>query len=158
MRVPGVRAAALLAVACAQDVQVGISYDPLTAFPKQASYAWDERENRLPNDERVQSIDLDPLIKRVVVGELAARGWNETAGDPDYLISYHLSVATWHGAEGSLSLGSWSLQINEAEDGQRVWVGFARAEVQMGLSEAEREQRFRKATRQLLEHFPPAGR
>ena len=151
--------ALLVGVGCASDVETGVSYDPLTRFPRLARFAWDERANKLPRDPRIQQLNLDPIIKRTVAAEMGARGYRQvTSGNPDYLLSYQIGVNTWHGAGGSLSVGSLSLQMNEANGGRRVWVGFVRANVEVGLSDAERETRFRKMFRKVLEDFPPSGR
>ena len=73
-------------------------------------------------------------------------------------VHYEIGVNTWHGAQGSLSIASWSLLMTEAASKRRVWLGFARAEVHVGLSDTEREQRFRETTCRLLDDFPPAQR
>jgi len=150
----------VLLAGCASDVvEVSTTYDPLEPFPAQASYAWDDRANKLPADPRLAALDLDPIIKQAAEEELALRGYHPaTSGSPDYRLSYELVVHTWIGPDDSLSVGSLSLLLAEASSGRRVWLGFARAEVHVGLTPAEREQRLRDAFARMLAKFPPAQR
>ena len=145
---------------CASDgIEVSTTYDPLTSFPAQASYEWDDRANKLPSDPRIVELDLDPLVKGAAEEELAERGYRAAAtGTPDYRLSYELVVHTWIGADNSRSVGSLSLLLVESDTGRRVWLGFGRAEVHVGLTRAERKQRLREALAEMLEKFPPAQR
>jgi len=145
---------------CASDgIEVSTTYDPLTSFPAQASYAWDDRANKLPSDPRIAELDLDPLVKAAAEDEFAARGYRAVAsGTPDYRLSYELVVHTWIGVDNSRSVGSLSLLLVEADTGRRVWLGFGRAEVHVGLTRAERTKRLRDALANMLEKFPPAQR
>jgi len=150
---------ALLAGCASDGVEVSTTYDPLASFPAQASYAWDDAANKLPAKPRLEALDLDPLIKQAATEELALRGYRPTAsGSPDYRLSYELVVHTWIGPDDSLSVGSLSLLLVEASSGRRVWLGFARAEIHVGLTPAEREQRLRDAFARMLANFPPAQR
>ncbi len=150
---------ALLAGCASDGVEVSTTYDPLALFPAQASYAWDGRANKLPPDPRIEALDLDPLIKEAAAEELAVRGYRPAAsGSPDYRLSYELVVHTWIGADNSRSVGSLSLMLVDADLGRRVWIGFARAEVQVGRTTAERKQRLRGVFAKMLAKFPPAQR
>ena len=149
----------VLAGCASNGVEVSTTYDPLASFPAQASYAWDDRANKLPADPRLAALDLDPLIKQAATEELAKRGYRPaTSGSPDYRLSYELVVHTWIVPDDSLSVGSLSLLLVDADSGRRVWLGFARAEVHVGLTRAEREQRLRDAFARMLADFPPAQR
>jgi hypothetical protein len=145
---------------CASDgIEVSTTYDPLTSFPAKASYAWDDRANKLPTDPRIVELDLGPLIKQAAEEEFAARGYRAVAsGTHDYRLSYELVVHSWIGSERSRSVGTLSLLLIEADSGRRVWLGFGRAEVHVGLTRAERMQRMREALAKMLEKFPPAQR
>jgi len=150
---------ALLAGCASDGIEVSTTYDPLASFPAQASYAWDDRASKLPPDPRIEALDLDPLIKAAAAEELAVHGYRPaTSGSPDYRLSYELVVHTWIGADNPLSVGSLSLLLVEADAGRRVWMGFARADVQVGLTPAERKQRLRDVFTQMLVKFPPAQR
>jgi hypothetical protein len=146
-----------LLAGCASDIELGISYDPLTVFPAQATYAWDEGSSSLPTDDRIEALNLDPLIKQVVDSEFATKGYRPVrAGEPrNYLLSYQLGVATRIRPEESFSMGSLYLDLNDAASGRRVWVGFARTQVDPSRSEQERVERLRETVRRMLEKFPP---
>jgi hypothetical protein len=146
--------------ACASDgIDVSTTYDPLTSFPMQATYTWDDHANKLPKDQRLNPLDLDPLIKETANEEFADRGYRpHDSGPADYRLSYQLAVHTWLGPDNSTSVGSLSLLLVEEETNRRVWMGFARAEIHVGLTREERKERLRKALAQMLEKFPPAQR
>jgi len=150
-----------LLVGCASDgVEVSTTFDPLTAFPARARYAWDVRANKLPSDPRLAQLDLDRIITEAADEEFALHGYQRaTAADaPQFHLSYEVAVHSWIGADNSRSVASLSLLFTEASTGRRVWLGFGRAEVQMGLSPGERKQRMRRAIARILEGFPPKQR
>jgi hypothetical protein len=151
--------AATVASGCASDVEMGVSYDPLVAFPPQATWAWDEAANSLPSDERVQALNLEPLIREVVAEAFAARGYRQVApGEPrHYLLSYQLGVATRLRPEESISVGSLSLQLAAADSHRRVWNGFARAVMDRSLTREERARRLRRELDRMLKRFPPGS-
>jgi hypothetical protein len=145
---------------CASDgIEVSATHDPLASFPAQATYAWDVRANKLPSDPRIVELDLDPLIKEVAEEEFAAHGYRAAgSGAARYRLSYELVVHTWIGVDESRSVGSLSLLLAEADTGRRVWIGFGRADVRVGLTREERKQRLRAALAKMLEKFPPKQR
>jgi hypothetical protein len=158
----GLVGAALLIplLGCAtEDVGVSTTYDPLTRFPTEATYAWDEAANLRPEDPQLAGSDFDALFHEVVDQELGARGYRVTSsGSPDYRLSYELRIHTWTGPERSAAVGSLSLLLTDRRSRHRVWTGFARADVLVGLTPEERKERLRLALSRMLEHFPPAQR
>ncbi len=150
----------LAALGCASDdIGVSATYDPLVRFPKSATYAWNESASSLPDDPEIQALDLDPRIRQVVGEELAKRGYRAAStAPPDYRLSYQLGVNRWISAERSSAFGSLSLLLVDAKSGRRVWMGFARAEVLVGLSDTERRARLQNAVARMLEDFPPSQR
>ena len=144
-------------VGCASDdVQHGTTFDPLTAFPARATFAWDDAANSLPEDARLGAMDLDAIIREVAAEEFGAKGYSESkTGSGDYLLSYQIRVNTWIGVEASVATGSLSLLLVEPGSRRRVWTGFARADVDVSLSRAERRQRLGAVMQTLLEEFPP---
>lgn len=144
-----------LFLGCATDEpRVGTSHDPLYAFPAQATFAWAERGNVVPDDPRIEQLGLGPLIQRVAAEEFAARGYQLADGNPDYLMSYQVRI-DWYKVKTSEMIGSVTLQLSERATRHRVWSGFGRSVVHPGLEPGVREQRLRKAIRQMLEDFPP---
>jgi hypothetical protein len=150
----------LLHSGCASDgIETSTTFDPLTAFPAQATYVWDDRASQFPDDARLQGLNLKATIKDLANEEFAKRGYRQAStSSPDYRLSSQLVVHSWIGVDNSLSLGSLSLLLVEADTNRRVWLGFARAEVHVGLSDAERRARLREGFAAMLEEFPPAQR
>lgn len=149
----------LYASGCASDdVRVSTSFDPLTRFPATATFAWDDAASSLPDDPRIQELDLGPLVREVANQEFAARGYR--VGSPaaaNYRLSYQVTVHTWSGVE-SRSIASLSLQLVEAASERRVWTGFGEADLFVGLTREERRERLRTGLARMLERFPPSQR
>ena len=142
--------------ACASDLSVGASFDPLERFPAEATWRFDELRNVLPDDERIVAMNLGPALEDVVSAELAARGYRGAGSAlPDYLLSYQLNLTSRIRPEGSFAIGSLSLLLSEAKSGRRVWVGFAQTEVDITRNASERRERLREVVRQMLVGFPP---
>jgi hypothetical protein len=139
----------LLLASCASDnIKASTAFDPLTPFPPQATYTWDAAANRLPKDPRLEELDLDTRIAEAANEEFSLRGYRPAAaGSPDFRLSYQLAIHTWIG-----------LTLNEAGSGRRVWMGFARAEIHVGLTDTERKERLRTVVARILEKFPPNQR
>jgi hypothetical protein len=151
-------ALAAMLVACASDIDVSTTVDPLASFPAQATYVWDEAASKLPNDPRIRELDPDSLIREAANAELAARGYRLSSGGPaNYRLAYDFAVHTWHGPDNSSSVGSLSLWLSDAAK-RRVWMGYARAELHVGLSHEERVARVREAIARMLHDFPPKQR
>lgn len=144
---------------CASDgIETSATFDPLHPFAKEATFAWDERANRLPADSRIQQLDLGPLIVEVANAEFSSRGYRPVDGPADYRLSFDLAVHSWIGANNSRSIGSLSLILLEQATAHRVWLGYARADVHVGLSVPERRDRMRRAVSRMLANFPPSQR
>jgi hypothetical protein len=153
-------AGCLALAGCASDsIDVSTTFDPLTPFPAQATYLWDETASKLPDDPRINQMDTNSLIQEAANAEFAAHGYRlSTTGSAHYKLSYDLAVHTWYAADNSSSLGSLSLWLTDAATRRRVWMGYVRAEILVGLSHEERLARLQKAMARLLEKFPPAQR
>ena len=155
--IPCLSAVAAL-VACASDIDVSTTVDPLASFPSRATYVWDQAAIKLPADPRILQLDPDSLIREAASAELAARGYRLSTGGPaDYRLAYDFVVRTWLGPDNSTSVGSLSLWLSDAAK-RRVWMGYARAELHVGLSREERVARVREAVARMLEDFPPDQR
>jgi hypothetical protein len=150
----------LLLVGCVTDqVDVSTSFDPLIPFPARATYRWDEASNKLPDDQRLNAMETDSVIRAAADAEFAERGYQVTAtGSAHYKLSYDLAIHTWYAANNTSSQGSLSLWLVDAASNRRVWMGYVRAEIYVGLNREERVARLRKAMARLLEKFPPSQR
>ncbi len=154
--VVGVLCLAALVGCASGDVQTSTVFDPLSQFPAQGTFSWDAAANKLPRDERIQALDLDPLIRAAANQEFASRGYRRvTTGSPDFRLSYQLTVNTWIGADNSISVASLSLLLVDAERDRRVWMGYGRSEMHVGLDREQRLERLRKTVAMMLEKFPP---
>ena len=151
--------AACLAGCASDDVGVSTTFDPLTRFPATATYTWDDAARLLPEDPRVDGPAVDALIKEVANEEFAAHGYRLAAsGASNYLLSYQYAVHTWIGPDASKAIGSLSLQLVESASSRRVWTGFGRAEIHVGLTPEERRRRLHDAFARMLKDFPPSQR
>ncbi len=150
----------LIQLACASDdARVSSTFDPLFRFPPQATYAWDDAANSLPKNSRILQLDPDTLLKQAANDAFSARGYHlASSGAPDYLLSYQLTVSTWIGVDNSTSVGSLSLLMREARSRDRIWTGFGRAEIHVGLTDQERRERMRRTMERMLKKFPPSQR
>lgn len=149
----------LLACASNDAIPVSTNYDPLVRFPAQASYAWDEAANSLPDDPAIDRQATDALFKDVANEAFAARGYRVVEGSAaDYRLSYQYVVHTYIGPDVSRAMGSFSLLLADRASGRRVWMGFGRAEIHVGLSPEERRARLSDAMTRMLEKFPPSQR
>jgi len=161
-RTPLLLAAALSGLlGCASNdaIPVSTNYDPLVRFPAQATYVWDDAANTLPDDPAIEPKSTDALLKGVANDAFAARGYRVVeSGAADYRLSYQYVVNTYIGPNVSRALGSISLMLVEHASKRRVWMGFGRAEIHVGLSPEERRARLADAMTRMLEKFPPSQR
>lgn len=148
----------LLACASKDAIPVSSTHDPLARFPAQATYSWDDAATSLPDDPQIDRAQTDALFKEVANEAFAARGYRVAPAPADYQLSYHYVVNTRIGADVSKAVGSVSLLLVESATGRRVWLGFGRAEVYVGLTREERKARLRDALDRMLKDFPPTQR
>lgn len=147
--------AAALTGCASDDLQTSFIHDPLSPFPAQATFSWDASANKLPAYERIEALDLDPLIREAANQEFALRGYRVATGGTDYRLSYQVAVHTWIGPDNSKSIGTLSLLLVDTKLDRRVWLGYARAEMHVGASREERLEGLRVAIGKMLEKFPP---
>ena len=158
-RFPAAAAIMLAAlVGCVSGEPVSSAFDPLTRFPAEATFVWDEAANREPDDPRVRDLNFGPRLRELTTEVLAARGYREAESDSaDYQISYQLSVHTWISPDQSTSVGSLSITMVDARSGRRVWMGFAQAEAQVQLAEEVRNERLKTLLEAMFKAFPPGS-
>lgn len=155
--IPGV---ILVTAACAwNDVGVSTSFDPLSQFPTTATYSWDLAASSMPDDERLDRLDFTGTMREAVDEAFTERGYKPVAsGDADYRLSYEFRVHTTYRASNTRAVGVLSLSLVDAGTGHRVWFGFGRAEIHVGLTAAERRERLLGAAQRMLKKFPPTQR
>jgi hypothetical protein len=151
-------ALAAFCFACVSGENVSTAFDPLTRFPAQATYVWDETANHEPDDPRIRELNFGPRLRKLTTEALAARGYREVDSEPaDYRVSYQLSVHTWISPDQSTSVGSLHIELVDAPSGRRVWMGFARAEAHVQLREEVRNERLRAILESMFKSFPPGS-
>ena len=154
--------AALLAgqaVGCASnDVGVSTAFDPLTPFPRQATYSCDHAANSFPDEPGLKKRDFDRRIQRIADAEFGLRGYRAVSSGANFRLHYDLSVNTWISLNNSRTMASLSFTLVDSETDHRVWMGFVRTDVRLGLSLEESDERLHKALAKLLAEFPPAQR
>lgn len=153
----------ILAVGCAKPAfDVSAVFDPLATFPAEATVSWDDKANHPPDNPEVQAHDYDRLLKQISQEEFAKRGYNilapGAAHAADYLLSYELTIHRWISAEKTQATGTLSLSLVDTRTRNRVWLGYGRAQVLVGLSEEERSERLRIILVDMLKDFPPNQR
>ncbi len=157
-KLPSLAVALLAGLACASPdaIPVSSTHDPLVRFPAQATFSWDESAISLP--EMPERAATDALLREVAEEAFAARGYRPAAPPTHYRLSYHYTVNERIGPDVAKAVGSVSILMTESDSGRRVWLGFGRAEIYVGLSREERKARLRGALDHMLAEFPPSGR
>jgi len=150
----------LLAVGCAKPAfDVSAIFDPLATFPLEATFSWNDKANHPPKDPELQSLGYDRLLKQISNEEFAKRGYtNVASGAADFLLSYELTIHRWISVEKTQATGTLSLSLVDTKTNNRVWLGYGRAQVLIGLSEKERIDRLRLILAEMLKNFPPNQR
>ncbi len=150
----------LLAVGCAKPAfDVSAIFDPLATFPPEATFSWNDKANHPPDNPELQSLGYDRLLKQISNEEFANRGYTHVAtGAADFLLSYELTIHRWISAEKTQATGTLSLSLVDTKTNNRVWLGYGRAQVLVGLSEEERSERLRLILVEMLKEFPPNQR
>lgn len=90
-------AAAVLAafVAGCSTMEVTSDHDPQADFSSLARYDWLPEPQKPTGDPRIDDNTLlDRRIRRAVDAELAAKGFEKSPADPDFLVGYHVSLDT----------------------------------------------------------------
>jgi len=142
---------------CAND-RIGATFDPLAVFPARAKWAWNDKANTLPADERLARLNLDSIVRDTARDAFAAKGYREAApGESvDYYLNYEVGIGRVISPSSARAVGSVSYAFTEADSGRRVWLGFVRVDVDMSLTEAQRRTRLAAEVAELLKEFPPS--
>ncbi len=117
---------------------------------------------------------LDNRIKTAVNNQLAAKGYTQSAGNPDFLLMYHtgaqdkVDVTNWGYGYGrpywgashvdvyQYTQGTLILDIIDAKTKQLIWRGYAEGTIDPNASTEKREKRLNEAVTKILAKFPPA--
>jgi hypothetical protein len=145
-----------LAACASKQPLVGVSFDPLEPFPERASWRFDPTANVLPDDPRIRSLDLGPMLEQAITAELGAHGYTPAGSQvADYVVSYELSLTTRVRPETSISVASLSLLLRDAKTRRRVWIAFVQTQVDVRRSPEQRRENIRAVVAEMLANFPP---
>jgi len=146
----------LLGGCSSNDVNLSVTFDPLASFPREAEFRWELEKSTM--DKRLEPLGIREILVETAQAAFAKRGYRATDGDAPYNLTYHVSVQEILEANASRSVGSFWLDLTDAKTGHRLWTGYGRAEVSVGISPKQRRSRFTSSMNKLLADFPPAQR
>ncbi|MCP5056059.1 MAG: DUF4136 domain-containing protein [bacterium] len=151
---------ALLFLGCASsDVGVSVTVDPLVRFPEQATFLLDRERSFVPNDPRLEALELDEVLEKTLTEAFKAHGYRLVSQPPvDYRMVYRSSVQEIIAADASRSIGSFWIDLFDAKTDRKVWTGAGHGPLYVGFSREEREANIREHLDRLLESFPPSQR
>ncbi len=174
-----VRAGSLLAamaIGCT-PMTVRHDYDPDVDFSVYKTFDW---MSGLDNDKEAKSMLSGPFlekrIRKAVLENMAAKGFQKTTQDPDFLIAHHVSFKRksdvdaygpgygYHGYWGHHAAeirryteGTLILDFVDPATQQLVWRGWSISAVTPDSSPHEEQVNINKATAVILKRFPPYG-
>ena len=176
----GLVASVLLAAALSacSTMQIASDYDVGTSFAGYRTWAWAPEPRQPTGDPQLDSDLLDKRVRRAVEHELPARGFQQVKSGADFLVDYHVALASkiqvraigspygygpgdWElfGPGGTYARtydeGSLILDFVDAKTNELVWRGIAWAEVYPADGPEERERKVNEAVRRIVERFPP---
>ena len=163
--------AASLALAACSSFSVDTNYDPSASFEGLRTYAWRE-----PARESGDPLTLK-LVRDAADADLAARGYQAVAAQPDFTIgqlvvvrqkvdvqfvddywgySYRAAGPRWSSTYvTTYDEGTIVLDVANGATGEPMWRGSATGMVDTGATPEERQQRIREAVAGVLAEFPP---
>ena len=180
MKAPILCAGALLAALATgcTPMTVRHDYDPDVDFSAFTTYDW---MPRLDSDKEAKSMLSGPFlekrIKKAVVEAMAAKGFERTTQEPDFLIAYHVTYKRLadvdvhgygHGGYG-YGYGHWGpyTEVREHTEGtlildfvdpaskQLIWRGWSISTLNPHRSPKEEQDNINWATAEILKRFPP---
>lgn len=177
MRRPGTLTALLLsslvlASACASTMTVSSHVDRAVDFKQYKTYDWGPADTLPTGDPR---LDANPLFKDHLQGEverqLAARGFQQSPGEPDLLIHYHANISErldatkvdrgrGYGIDDSAQAreyeaGTIVIDLVDRRTNKVVWRGWAQdAVADMLASQDKMAEKVREAVTRMLARLP----
>jgi hypothetical protein len=168
----------LLAAGCASpDIDVRTTPTPGADFGNRKTYAWALRE--ASGDKRLDDKFLADAVEESTDKFMADRGLRKTDGKPDFVLKHNILISRetvveeggsdiygedWYGpARGrapdevevkEFQVGTLILDAIDPRTNQRLWRGWAKAQLYVNPSQAQTERRIREACRRMLAKFP----
>lgn len=167
-------------VAACSSVNIKHDYDSEANFAALKTYAWMAAPSNATGSVQAalqRNSLLDKRIKESADRQLAAKGYATEAGNPDFLVMYHLGAqdkinvtdwgygygryGRWYGGGVEVNQykeGTLILDVIEAKSKQLMWRGFATATLDPNASMKTRKKRLDDVMTKILAEFPPTGK
>jgi len=150
---------------------VHMDYDPDVDFSSYTTFNWMPELKRGKKDEKptLTGPFLEKRIKKAVLENLVARGYEKKTGTADILIAYHINykkkarvnmqgygywgprpVDVYRYKEGTLIL-----DFVDTETNQLVWRGWSISAVDPGSGPRAEQANINRAVEEILKRFPP---
>ena len=168
--------AILLVTACG-TVRVSVDYDPEEDFSVYRTYAWLPGSPEATGHPRLDTPMVHQRVREAVDGVLRGKGFTKVAEEPDFWVTYHMSVQgkvdvrttdrfypTRYGWTVSIpettvdeyEEGTVVIDIADAREKELVWRGIGRGRMRRQAPDPE-EQRATalQVANEILADFPP---
>lgn len=160
-----------------REASVQFLVDNTRELPLQGSYDWGHTVFRVADLPDIDLTTVDQRIHDALQQTLAAKGFRKTSSDPELLVSYALAVGVGidektinEAHEGTVTApptvsknagqaikyrpGTLIIDIVETKTKRLLWRGAIMAEVELGISEPEKQQRCQAVVAELLKNYP----
>ena len=143
-----------------------IDYDPGFDFSKIKTYSWVKNPQMTQNDEL-----FDKHFRTAMDKQLAAKGYNTTESNPDFLIAYHGDVQSkvdvtnwgyrypgWYGGTEVYQYEEGTLIVDfvDPSSNNLIYRSTLKAEMDRRSTDFEkRQKRINEAVQKILKSFPP---
>lgn len=165
----------LIGIVGCSSIAVKSDYDQEVNFANLKTFDWIAQPQKPASDPILEGTLMEKRIQNAVNKGLTAKGYQQqTDGEPDFLLAYHigvkdkLDVQDWGYGYGPRRFWRWGgvVQVREYQEGtlildiidskskQLIWRGWAIEEV-VDLSSEKVEKKIDQAVKKIFEKFPP---
>jgi len=140
--------------ACGVPIQSGAHFTESWSPDRHMTFAWRDEIDRVVGDSRLEGNEFfHRRVHEAVEWELAIRGIRFVEEDPDIMVHHHLSLAD-HSYEtevvddmgdvtvetGVYEEGSLVIHLQDARNGDDLWISWGRANVEPALASPDNMQ------------------
>ncbi len=158
-------AAVMLAAGCEAPIRVSSAYGPGIKFSGFGStFGWWPGPRQDAGKSTTPPEEVDRLIREIIAAGLERKGYEYVeSGTPDLWIDYFVHRQT----RGGLRESTWSpvreegslvIDILDPKNGRHIWRGYAKTELNDAAPPAQRQRRFERVVKLILERFPDRGK
>jgi hypothetical protein len=141
-----------IATLAACGIAVTTTADPTVSFANLQTYAWDDKASPLTATmgmDAAARTEIDELIRNIVNEGLDGKGYRETTGSPDFIVSYRVLFES-----PGYPYGTLVLDIIDPVSGRIGWTGSAENVIDPSDVKAL-EANTRAGVAKMLRRFPP---